>query len=68
MTLGLGGKGRKVDIWVASDGYVGMLYKLKGVEVPDPPKVDVHIDGLAKGKEGGGDGLLDVGAAAAKGF
>lgn len=60
-----GGQGRKVDIWIASDGYVGMVYKIKSVEIPDPPQVDRHIDGLAKGKEGGG---LDVGAAVSKGF
>ena len=71
----LGGAGkRKVDVWVASDGYVGMLWKVSNVEVPEPPKVDVHVEGLAKGKEGkGGDsggssGGLDVGTAVTKGF
>jgi antiviral helicase SLH1 len=31
--------GRKFDIWVVSDGYVGMVYKMNGVEIPDAPKV-----------------------------
>jgi antiviral helicase SLH1 len=31
--------GRKCDIWVVSDGYVGMMYKVSGVEIPDVPKV-----------------------------
>jgi antiviral helicase SLH1 len=31
--------GRKFDVWVVSDGYVGMVYKVKGIEIPDPPKV-----------------------------
>jgi len=53
---------------------VGMLWKVSNVEVPEPPKVDVHVEGLAKGKEGkGGDsggssGGLDVGTAVTKGF
>ncbi|KAF2203385.1 Sec63-domain-containing protein [Delitschia confertaspora ATCC 74209] len=32
---------RKVDILVLSDGYVGMKWKLEGVEIPEPPKVDM---------------------------
>lgn len=31
--------GRMVDVWVVSDGYLGMLYKVKGVQIPDVPRV-----------------------------
>lgn len=31
--------GRKIDVWVASDAYVGMVYKVQNIEVPDVPKV-----------------------------
>jgi len=46
--------GRKVDVLVVSDGYVGMVYKVLGVEIPDVPKVkdDGGKDGKAKGNEG----------------
>jgi len=33
--------GRKMEVWVASDGYMGMLYKVGGIEVPDVPRVSV---------------------------
>ncbi|KAK6580622.1 hypothetical protein PZA11_006858 [Diplocarpon coronariae] len=36
---GLISDGRKMDIWVVSDGYLGMAYKIKGIEMPDAPKV-----------------------------
>ncbi|KAH9210447.1 Sec63 Brl domain-containing protein [Leptodontidium sp. 2 PMI_412] len=36
---GLISDGRKTDVWVVSDGYLGMTYKIKGVEIPDAPKV-----------------------------
>ncbi len=36
---GMVAEGRKLDVWVASDGYLGMLYKVKGVEIPDAPRV-----------------------------
>ncbi|KAH7317566.1 Sec63 Brl domain-containing protein [Rhexocercosporidium sp. MPI-PUGE-AT-0058] len=36
---GLISDGRKMDVWVVSDGYLGMTYKIKGVEIPDAPKV-----------------------------
>jgi antiviral helicase SLH1 len=39
--------GRKFDVWVASDGYLGMLYKVEGVEIPDVPRV------VDDGKKGG---------------
>jgi antiviral helicase SLH1 len=28
-----------VDVFVASDGYPGMLYKVEGIKIPDVPKV-----------------------------
>jgi antiviral helicase SLH1 len=31
--------GRKFDVWVVSDGYLGVLYKIKAVEVPNAPRV-----------------------------
>jgi antiviral helicase SLH1 len=31
--------GRKFDVWVVSDGYVGMVYKVEGIEIPNAPKV-----------------------------
>ncbi len=45
------GKGRKVDVLVLSDGYVGMEWKIGGVEVPGAPEVAV---GVVEKKEGGG--------------
>ncbi len=44
--------GRKVDVWVVSDGYLGVVYKIKGLEVPDAPRVvdDAKKD-KGKGKE-----------------
>jgi antiviral helicase SLH1 len=31
--------GRKFDVWAVSDGYLGIIYKIDGVEIPDVPKV-----------------------------
>jgi len=31
--------GRKIDVLVVSDGYLGMVYKIRGVELPDVPRV-----------------------------
>ena len=31
--------GRRFDVWAVSDGYLGMIYKIDGVEIPDVPKV-----------------------------
>ncbi|KAK3943832.1 activating signal cointegrator 1 complex subunit 3 [Diplogelasinospora grovesii] len=45
--------GKKVDILVLSDGYLGMEYAIKGVEIPLPPAP--KDDGLDK-KGGSGDG------------
>ncbi|KAG6094817.1 hypothetical protein E4U30_002989 [Claviceps sp. LM220 group G6] len=39
--------GRKVDVLVVSDGYVGMEYRVMGVEVPDAPAVR---DDVGEGK------------------
>lgn len=36
--------GRKVDILVLSDAYVGMRYEVLGVEIPALPKVDDDVD------------------------
>ncbi len=36
---GLISEGRKLDVWVVSDGYLGMVYKVHGVEIPGAPKV-----------------------------
>lgn len=41
---GLNGNGRKVDVLVLSDGYIGMQYEIFGVEIPALPKVDDDID------------------------
>ena len=46
--------GRKVDVWVVSDGYLGVVYKIKGVEIPDAPKV---VDDGKKDKPVDGKGL-----------
>jgi antiviral helicase SLH1 len=40
--------GRKCDVWVVSDGYVGMMYKVSAVEIPDVPRV---VDDGKKMKE-----------------
>jgi antiviral helicase SLH1 len=41
------GKGRKVDVLVVSDAYIGLEYRLLGVEIPALPVVDNDV---AKGK------------------
>jgi antiviral helicase SLH1 len=46
---GLISDGRKIDVWVISDGYLGMKYTIKGVEIPDAPKV---VDDGKKEKPG----------------
>ena len=48
--------GRKCDVWVVSDGYVGMMYKVSGVEIPDVPKV-VDDGKKDKGKWGESVGM-----------
>jgi len=34
------GKSRKMDVWVVSDAYPGIEYKIEGVVIPDVPRVD----------------------------
>jgi len=47
--------GRKVDVLVVSDGYPGLEYVLRGVEVPGSPEVDDRGDkGRGKGGESTG--------------
>ncbi|KAI2636172.1 Sec63 Brl domain-containing protein [Xylaria nigripes] len=46
------GDGRKVDVLVLSDGYIGMQYELLGVDIPALPKVDDDIDKAKKGHPG----------------
>ncbi|KAI0136029.1 Sec63-domain-containing protein [Hypoxylon sp. NC0597] len=43
------GNGRKVDVLVLSDAYIGMEYRVMGVEIPALPKVDDDVD-KSKGK------------------
>ncbi|QPG94762.1 hypothetical protein C2857_006922 [Epichloe festucae Fl1] len=45
-----GGQARKVDVLVVSDGYIGLEYRLLGVDIPAPPAVTDDID--AKRDEG----------------
>ncbi|OTA91679.1 hypothetical protein M434DRAFT_397071 [Hypoxylon sp. CO27-5] len=48
------GDGRKVDVLVLSDAYIGMEYRVMGVEIPALPKVDDDVDkSKGKGKEKG---------------
>ncbi|TGO63167.1 hypothetical protein BOTNAR_0104g00150 [Botryotinia narcissicola] len=46
--------GRVFDVWVVSDGYRGLIYKVEGVEVPDVMKDRVEDE--EKGKDGKGKG------------
>ncbi|KAH8193819.1 hypothetical protein TruAng_012016 [Truncatella angustata] len=46
------GKGRKIDVLVLSDAYIGMEYRIKGVEIPALPMVDDDV-GKSKGAVGG---------------
>ncbi|KAG7149794.1 putative helicase mug81 like protein [Verticillium longisporum] len=41
-------QGRKVDVLVVSDAYIGLEYRVLGVDVPAPPVVDDDVD---KGKK-----------------
>lgn len=45
------GNGRKVDVLVLSDAYIGMEYRLLGVDIPALPKVDDDVDKSKKGKQ-----------------
>ncbi|KAI0905593.1 Sec63 Brl domain-containing protein [Ustulina deusta] len=42
------GNGRKVDVLVLSDGYIGMRYEILGVDIPALPKVDDDVDKTKK--------------------
>ncbi|KAI1093636.1 Sec63-domain-containing protein [Rostrohypoxylon terebratum] len=56
---GVGDGPRKVDVLVLSDAYVGMEYRVMGVEIPALPTVDDDVDkskGKGKQKEGQGEG------------
>ncbi|KAK9771279.1 putative Helicase mug81 [Seiridium cardinale] len=55
------GKGRKVDVLVLSDAYIGLEYRLMGVEIPALPKVDDDVD---KSKKGQADGQASSDATA----
>ncbi|KAI0185389.1 Sec63 Brl domain-containing protein [Xylaria flabelliformis] len=46
------GSGRKVDVLVLSDGYIGMQYEMLGVDIPALPKVDDDVDKTKKGSAG----------------
>ncbi|TGJ82474.1 hypothetical protein E0Z10_g6295 [Xylaria hypoxylon] len=46
------GNGRKVDVLVLSDGYIGMQYEALGVDIPALPKVDDDVDKTKKGFAG----------------
>ncbi|KAI0200356.1 Sec63 Brl domain-containing protein [Astrocystis sublimbata] len=46
------GSGRKVDVLVLSDGYIGMKYELLGVDIPALPMVDDDVD-KSKMSQGG---------------
>ncbi|KAI1461942.1 Sec63-domain-containing protein [Annulohypoxylon moriforme] len=49
-----GGAARKVDILVLSDAYIGMEYRVMGVEIPALPTVDDDVDkSKGKGKQMG---------------
>ncbi|KAK8090893.1 Sec63 Brl domain-containing protein [Apiospora phragmitis] len=43
------GKGRKVDVLVLSDAYIGLEYRVMGVDIPALPVVDDDVDKLKKG-------------------
>ncbi|POR38815.1 Putative helicase mug81 [Tolypocladium paradoxum] len=38
------GQARKVDVVVVSDGYIGLEYRVLGVDIPAPPMVDDDVD------------------------
>ncbi|KAI0117220.1 Sec63-domain-containing protein [Daldinia grandis] len=45
------GMARKVDVLVLSDAYIGLEYKVMGVEIPALPKVDDDVDKSKKGRQ-----------------
>ncbi|KAK8060407.1 Sec63 Brl domain-containing protein [Apiospora saccharicola] len=44
------GKARKVDVLVLSDAYIGLEYRLMGVDIPALPVVDDDVDKSKKGE------------------
>jgi len=56
--LKIPGEGRKLDVLVVSDGYVGMEWRVMGVQLPLPPVVDddEKKEGGAVGSGGNGSG------------
>ncbi|KAJ3568402.1 hypothetical protein NPX13_g6430 [Xylaria arbuscula] len=46
------GNGRKLDVLVLGDGYIGMRYEVLGVDVPALPKVDDDVDKTKKALAG----------------
>ncbi|KAH6671894.1 Sec63 Brl domain-containing protein [Halenospora varia] len=59
-------EGRKLDVWVVSDGYLGMVYKLKDVVIPDRPMVMEVMDDGKKGKDVKGNGGFSGSSTASK--
>ncbi|ETS83852.1 helicase mug81 [Pestalotiopsis fici W106-1] len=55
-----GGKARKYDVLVLSDAYVGLEYKVMGVEIPALPMVDDDVDKSKKGAINGSVGSGSV--------
>ncbi|KAI2614176.1 Sec63-domain-containing protein [Hypoxylon fragiforme] len=51
-----GGASRKVDVLVLSDAYIGLEYRITGVEVPALPTIDDDVDKSKKGGPGQGQG------------
>ncbi|KAI0396273.1 Sec63 Brl domain-containing protein [Xylariaceae sp. FL0594] len=43
------GNGRKLDVLVLSDGYIGLQHEVLGVDIPALPKVDDDLDKAKKG-------------------
>jgi antiviral helicase SLH1 len=52
MTFPSEAQGKKVDITVHSDSYLGMKWKIEGVEVPQAPVVDAYDKGKEKAAVG----------------
>ncbi len=48
-----GAAARKMDVLVVSDGYIGLEYKVYGVEIPAPPAVDPSAKSLQQDSSAG---------------
>jgi antiviral helicase SLH1 len=59
------GEGGKMDVWVVSDGYLGMVYKISGVEIPELKGMSVPDDGN-KDKASGGPAPGGAGSVSGK--